>query len=177
MLNGDKRRLQLAYSLLFTLPGTPVLRYGDELGMGDDLRLKERNCGRTPMQWSTEPNAGFSRAKKTVLPVIAKGPYGYEKVNAADQRRDPESLLNWTERMIRMRKEVPELGWGDAVETELRLGDEVGRTLTNLCRTRTARPTDAACIASSWIHTGTTGTGSAGSATSSIARRSDAAFR
>jgi maltose alpha-D-glucosyltransferase/alpha-amylase len=132
MLNGDKSRLQLAYSLLFTLPGTPVLRYGDELGMGDDLRLKERNCGRTPMQWSTEPNAGFSRAKKTVLPVIAKGPYGYEKVNAADQRRDPESLLNWTERMIRMRKEVPELGWGDAVETELRLGDEVGRTLTNL---------------------------------------------
>lgn len=113
MLNGDKRRIQLAYSLLFTLPGTPVLRYGDELGMGDDLRLKERNCGRTPMQWSTEPNAGFSRSKKTVLPVIAKGPYGYEKVNAADQRRDPESLLNWTERMIRMRKEVPELGWGD----------------------------------------------------------------
>jgi maltose alpha-D-glucosyltransferase/alpha-amylase len=113
MLNGDRRRLELAYSLLFTLPGTPVLRYGDELGMGDDLRLKERNCGRTPMQWSTEVHAGFSRAKKTVLPVISKGPYGYDKVNAAAQRRDPQSLLNWTERIIRMRKEVPELGWGD----------------------------------------------------------------
>jgi maltose alpha-D-glucosyltransferase/alpha-amylase len=113
MLKGDLRRLQLAYSLLFTLPGTPVIRYGDELGMGDDLRLRERNAARTPMQWSTESNAGFSRAEKTALPVIARGPYGYEKVNAAMQRREPMSLLNWTERIIRMRKEVPELGWGD----------------------------------------------------------------
>ena len=113
MLDGDRRRLELAYSLLFTLPGTPVLRYGDELGMGDNLRLKERNCARTPMQWSTEPHAGFTRSDDPVLPVIADGPYGYHKVNAADQRRDAESLLNWTERIIRMRKEVPELGWGD----------------------------------------------------------------
>ncbi|HET6333629.1 MAG TPA: alpha-amylase family protein [Polyangiales bacterium] len=113
MLNGDQRRLELAYSLMFTLPGTPVLRYGDEIGMGDDLSLPERNCARTPMQWSTEPNAGFSRATKLKLPVISKGPYGYERVNAAEQRRDAGSLLNWTERMIRMRKEVPEFGWGD----------------------------------------------------------------
>jgi maltose alpha-D-glucosyltransferase/alpha-amylase len=113
MLNGDRRRLELAYSLLFSLPGTPVLRYGDELGMGDDLRLPERNGARTPMQWSTEPHAGFTRAKRPILPVIADGPYGFVKVNAAAQRRDPESFLNWTERMIRMRKEVPELGWGD----------------------------------------------------------------
>lgn len=113
MLDGDRRRLQLAYSLLFTLPGTPVIRYGDELGMGDNLRLKERNCARTPMQWSTEPHAGFTRADKPVLPVIADGPYGYPQVNAAEQRRDPESLLNWTERIIRMRKEVPEIGWGE----------------------------------------------------------------
>jgi maltose alpha-D-glucosyltransferase/alpha-amylase len=113
MLHGDRRRLELAYSLLFTLPGTPVLRYGDELGMGDDLTLAERNAARTPMQWSTEPNAGFSRATKPVLPLITGGPFGYEKVNAADQRRDPQSMLNWTERMIRMRKEVPEFGWGD----------------------------------------------------------------
>jgi maltose alpha-D-glucosyltransferase/alpha-amylase len=113
MLNGDSRRLQMAYSLLFTLPGTPVIRYGDELGMGDDLRLAQRNCARTPMQWSTEPNGGFSRAGKTVYPVIAKGPYAYAKVNAAAQRREPLSLLNWTERIIRMRKEVPELGWGE----------------------------------------------------------------
>jgi maltose alpha-D-glucosyltransferase/alpha-amylase len=113
MLNGDQRRVELAYSLLFSLPGTPVLRYGDEIGMGDDLSLPERNCARTPMQWSTEPNAGFSRANKLTLPVISNGPYGYERVNAAEQRRNSSSLLNWTERMIRMRKEVPEFGWGD----------------------------------------------------------------
>jgi maltose alpha-D-glucosyltransferase/alpha-amylase len=113
MLSGDRRRLELAYSLLFSLPGTPVIRYGDEIGMGDDLRLLERNCARTPMQWSTEPQAGFSHAQKLSAPVIEGGAYGYERVNAAAQRRDPESLLNWTERIIRMRKEVPEFGWGD----------------------------------------------------------------
>ena len=67
MLGGDRRRLELAYSLMFTLPGTPVLRYGDELGMGDDLSLPERNCGRTPMQWSTEPNGGFTKSDKPVV--------------------------------------------------------------------------------------------------------------
>ena len=113
MLDGDRRRLENAYSLLFSMPGTPVLRYGDEIGMGDDLRLKERNAVRTPMQWSREPNAGFSRDEKGELPIIKKGPYRYDTVNVADQRRDPESFLNWTERMIRMRKEVPEVGWGD----------------------------------------------------------------
>jgi len=113
MLNGDRRRLELAYSLLFTLPGTPVLRYGDELGMGDDLRLPERNCTRTPMQWSTLPNAGFSRASRTALPLISEGPFGFQRLNVADQRRDPGSLLNWIERIIRMRKECPQIGWGD----------------------------------------------------------------
>ncbi|MGC1530795.1 MAG: alpha-amylase family protein [Bradyrhizobium sp.] len=113
MLGGDRRRLELAYSLLCTLPGTPVIRYGDEIGMGDNLDLPERNCARTPMQWSTEPNAGFTESDRPVLPVISKGAYGYEHVNAAVQRRDPNSLLNWTERIIRMRKEVPEIGWGD----------------------------------------------------------------
>lgn len=167
MLHGDRRRLELAYSLLFTLPGTPVIRYGDELGMGDDLSLPERDCGRTPMQWSTEEHAGFTRGGKPILPVIDEGPYGCHKVNAADQRRDPSSLLNWTERIIRMRKEVPEIGWGDyqvldtgndgvlalrydwrnntvvvvhnlldeAVEIQLRVGDERGRKLTNLLTT------------------------------------------
>jgi len=113
MLGGDRRRLELAYSLLFTLPGTPVVRYGDELGMGDDLAQKERNCARTPMQWSTEPHAGFTKNDKPLVPAIAEGPYGYEHVNAAQQRRDANSMLNWTERIIRMRKEVPEIGWGD----------------------------------------------------------------
>ena len=113
MLNGDRRRIELAYSLMFTLPGTPVIRYGDEIGMGDDLKLPERNCARTPMQWSTEPHAGFTKSDKPVVPVISNGAYGYQHINAAEQRRDPNSLLNWTERIIRMRKEVPEVGWGD----------------------------------------------------------------
>lgn len=113
MLEGDRRRIELAYSLMFTLPGTPVVRYGDELGMGDDLELPERTCARTPMQWSTEPNGGFTKSEKPVVPVIDSGPFGFMHVNAAQQRRDPNSLLNWTERIIRMRKEVPEVGWGD----------------------------------------------------------------
>ncbi|XUM23843.1 alpha-amylase family protein [Bradyrhizobium oligotrophicum S58] len=113
MLGGDRRRIELAYSLMFTLPGTPVIRYGDELAMGDDLSLPERNCARTPMQWSTEPHGGFTKSDTPASPVIDHGPYGYEHINAARQRRDPNSMLNWTERIIRMRKEVPEVGWGD----------------------------------------------------------------
>jgi len=113
MLQGDRRRIEVAYSLMFTLPGTPVIRYGDELGMGDNLSLAERQCARTPMQWSDEPNAGFTKNPKPVVPVISEGAFGYSHVNAAQQRRDPNSLLNWTERIIRMRKEMPEVGWGD----------------------------------------------------------------
>jgi maltose alpha-D-glucosyltransferase/alpha-amylase len=113
MLGGDRRRIELAYSLMFTLPGTPVLRYGDEIGMGDDLSLPERNCARTPMQWSTEPQAGFTKSAKPILRIISEGPFGYMHVNAAQQRRDPNSPLNWMERIIRMRKEIPEVGWGD----------------------------------------------------------------
>ncbi|MGA2728864.1 MAG: alpha-amylase family protein [Terracidiphilus sp.] len=113
MLHGDRRRLELAYSLIMTLPGTPVLRYGDEIGMGDDLRLPERNCARTPMQWSTEPNGGFTTHAKPITPVNTDSAYGFRQVNVAAQRRDPNSFLNWMERTIRMRKEVPEVGWGD----------------------------------------------------------------
>lgn len=113
MLGGDRRRLELAYSVLCTLPGTPVIRYGDEIAMGDNLALKERECARTPMQWSTEKQAGFTKSDKPLTPVIDHGAYGYNHVNVAEQRRDPNSLLNWTERIIRMRKEVPEIGWGD----------------------------------------------------------------
>jgi maltose alpha-D-glucosyltransferase/alpha-amylase len=81
--------------------------------MGDDLVLDERECARTPMQWTSERHGGFSRAERTVRPVIDDAEYGYKKVNVADQRREPQSLLNWCERRIRMRKECPELGWGD----------------------------------------------------------------
>ena len=113
MMEGDRRRLELAYSLMLTLPGTPVFRYGDEIGMGDNLDLPERNCARTPMQWSDEPQAGFTEGNKPTIPVISEGPYGFKHVNVAAQKRDPGSLMDWTERMIRMRKEVPEIGWGD----------------------------------------------------------------
>ena len=113
MLNADRRRIELAYSLLFTLPGTPVIRYGDEIGMGDDLSLPERECARTPMQWSDEPHGGFTKNDRADVPVIEGGVFGYEHVNVAEQRRDPNSLVNWMERIIRMRKEVPEIGWGD----------------------------------------------------------------
>jgi maltose alpha-D-glucosyltransferase/alpha-amylase len=118
MLQGDRRRMELAYSLMMTLPGTPVIRYGDEIGMGDDLSLSERNCARTPMQWSTEPTGGFTKSSHPLLPVISHGPYGFEHVNVAQQRRDPNSMLNWTERIIRMRKEVPEIGWGSFTVVE-----------------------------------------------------------
>jgi maltose alpha-D-glucosyltransferase / alpha-amylase len=113
MLGGNRRRMELAYSLLFTLPGTPVLRYGDEIGMGDALSLPERQSVRTPMQWTPDQHGGFSSADKTVLPAVREGPFGYHHVNVADQRREPDSLLNCTERLIRTRKECPEFGWGE----------------------------------------------------------------
>jgi maltose alpha-D-glucosyltransferase/alpha-amylase len=110
----DRARLELANSLLLALPGTPVIRYGDEIGMGDDLSLRERLSVRTPMQWSDEPNAGFSRGPRgqTVRPIISRGAYSYRRVNVADQQRDPTSLLNWTERALRIRAECPEIGRG-----------------------------------------------------------------
>ncbi len=110
---GNRRHLELAYSVLFSLPGTPVIRYGDEIGMGEDLSLKERAAVRTPMQWADEPHAGFSTAEKTVYPVVNKGVYSYDKVNVEAQQRDPGSLLNWMRRMIRLRHECPEIGWGE----------------------------------------------------------------
>jgi maltose alpha-D-glucosyltransferase / alpha-amylase len=110
---GDRRNMELAYSMLFALPGTPVLRYGDEIGMGEDLSRNEREAVRTPMQWSGERNAGFSIAKRLPNPVITEGVYGCEQVNVEKQRRDPQSFLNWTVRMIRQRKETPEIGWGE----------------------------------------------------------------
>jgi maltose alpha-D-glucosyltransferase/alpha-amylase len=113
MLGNDRRKLELAFSLLFSLPGTPMMQYGDEIGIGDNLRLPERECARTPMQWTSERHGGFSRARSVVRPVINDPVYGYQKVNVGAQRRDPHSLLNWTERMIRMRKECPEISWGN----------------------------------------------------------------
>jgi maltose alpha-D-glucosyltransferase / alpha-amylase len=115
MLQGDRRRLELMKSLLFTLPGTPVIRYGEEIGMGEDLTLPERDAIRTPMQWSAEANGGFSpvASDRLVRPMIREGEYRFERVNVAAQRLAPSSFLNWTERAIRTRKETPEFGWGE----------------------------------------------------------------
>ncbi len=109
---GNREHLELAYSLMFSLPGTPVICYGDEIGMGEDLSLPERAAVRTPMQWADEPHGGFSTAEKTVCPVIDEGVYSYRRVNVEAQRRDPGSLLNWMGQMIRLRHETPEIGWG-----------------------------------------------------------------
>jgi trehalose synthase len=113
MLDGDPQRIQMAYSLLFSLPGTPVLFYGEEIGMGENLEIEGRMSVRTPMQWSDEENGGFSKARPSRLrrPVV-DGRFGPLAVNVAAQRRDPESLLSWMERLIRRRRETPELGWG-----------------------------------------------------------------
>lgn len=113
MLGGDRRRIELANSVMMTLPGTPVIRYGDEIGMGDDLSLPEREPVRTPMQWSDGPNGGFSSSENPIRPPIDSGPYGFEIVNVARQRTAEDSLLNWMERIIRARKEMPEIGEGE----------------------------------------------------------------
>jgi maltose alpha-D-glucosyltransferase/alpha-amylase len=115
MLDGDRRRLELAYSLLLAMPGTPVIRYGDEIGMGDDLGLPERNAVRTPMQWTDTSNAGFSTAapEQLLAPVIDEGEYSYRDVNVLAARRDPDSLLTWFERMLHTRRECEEIGAGE----------------------------------------------------------------
>ncbi|QLG29262.1 alpha-amylase family protein [Halorarum halophilum] len=114
MLDGDERRVKLAFSLLFSMPGTPMLLYGDEIGMGEDLSLPGRTSVRTPMQWTDEENAGFSTASEDdlVLPVVSGGRFGHEEVNVAAQRADAESLLNWMERLIATRRESREIGEG-----------------------------------------------------------------
>jgi trehalose synthase len=113
MLDGDERRIRMAYSLLFSLPGTPVLFYGEEIGMGENLAVKDRLAVRTPMQWSAEPGAGFSTADPGSLTrPLPEGAFSPLAVNVADQRRDQGSLLNWFERLIRRRRETPELGMG-----------------------------------------------------------------
>lgn len=112
MLNNDRKKLELAYSMLFALPSTPVIRYGDEIGMGDNLALKEREPVRTPMQWSDSSQGGFSKSSKTIRPVIDTGTYSYKLVNVRKQLADSASLLNWTTRLIGLRKSLPGLGRG-----------------------------------------------------------------
>src|SRR5256884_4115759 len=114
LLGNDRRTIELVNSLLFSLPGSPVLYYGDEIGMGDNIYLGDRNGVRTPMQWSPDRNAGFSRAdpQRLYLPPIMDPVYGYEAVNVEAQNRDPGSLLNWMKRMLAVRKTSHVFGRG-----------------------------------------------------------------
>ena len=113
MMGGEPARVRLVYSLLFSLPGTPVLFYGEEIGLGENLDVDGRLSVRTPMQWTDERAGGFSTAPPSRLPrPLPDGEYGPLAVNVADQRRTADSLLNWMERIIRRRNETPELGWG-----------------------------------------------------------------
>ncbi|MGY4622572.1 alpha-amylase family protein [Bradyrhizobium sp. USDA 4486] len=120
MFGNDRRRIELAFSLLFSLPGTPVIYYGDELGMGDDLRLPERWPIRTCMQWTDDEDGGFStrRGHRLLHHVIREGRYAPAKVNAIAQQRDPDSLFNWLRRLVEMRQSCPEIGWGECTVPE-----------------------------------------------------------
>lgn len=115
LLDNGRRRQELLTALLLTLPGSPILYYGDEIGMGDNIFLGDRNGVRTPMQWSSDRNAGFSKAdfEKLYAPVIMDPVYGYQVVNVEAQQRTPSSLLRWTQRMIQVRKRYRAFGRGD----------------------------------------------------------------
>jgi maltose alpha-D-glucosyltransferase/alpha-amylase len=114
MLGGDRPRIELAYALQFSLSGTPAIRYGEEIGMGEDLDLRGRDAFRTPMQWDGRDGAGFSRADadKLVRPILDDSEYGYRTVNVAAQRADRDSLLTWMQQLINVRRECPECGDG-----------------------------------------------------------------
>jgi maltose alpha-D-glucosyltransferase / alpha-amylase len=114
LLDNDRRKVELLTSLLFTLPGSPILYYGDEIGMGDNIYLGDRNGVRTPMQWTGDRNAGFSRADtaRLYLPMIVDPVYGYQAINVEAQQRTPSSLLNWMKRIIAVRKKTRVFGRG-----------------------------------------------------------------
>ncbi len=115
MLGNDQRHIRLAYALQFAMPGTPVIRYGEEIGMTENLALPGRDSVRTPMQWDDGRNAGFSTADPDMLitPVTSRGPFGYRTVNVRTQQRDQASLLRWFQELIAVLRECPEIGVGN----------------------------------------------------------------
>ena len=132
MLDGDLARMKMVYSLLFALPGTPVMFYGEEIGMGENLAIEGRFAVRTPMQWTPEPSGGFSTADPATFPApVTEGRYGPKQVNVQDQRRDPESLLNWFRRLVDGYRDCPELAWG--AYTVLDPGPEARPVLVHRC--------------------------------------------
>ena len=153
MLDGDIRRLKLAYSLLFALPGTPVLWYGEEIGMGENLALQEREAVRTPLQWSASRNAGFSPAgTRDLVRALPGGAYGPDRVNIHAQNTDPASLLNFLRELVRLRRSVPEVGWGkwrvleidtSVLGLEVKWRNNVLLTFHNLCDAEVVLELDA----------------------------------
>ena len=156
LLENDRSRIELMSFLLFTMPGAPILYYGDEIGMGDNIYLGDRNGVRTPMQWSVDRNGGFSRAdpQRLYLPPIMDPVYGYEAINVESQTRSPSSLLSWTRRMIEVRKRFKAFGRGTLAFLEpgnrkvlayLReYQDETVLCVANLSRTAQAAELDLA---------------------------------
>jgi len=146
LLGNHRRRIELMNGLLFSLPGTPVLYYGDEIGMGDNVYLGDRNAVRTPMQWSADRNAGFSKAnpQKLYLPIIIDPEYHFEALNVEAQQNNPHSLLWWTRRLIALRKRFKVFGQGtiDFLHPQnrkilaflRRYGDECVLVVANLSR-------------------------------------------
>ncbi|WP_393916341.1 maltose alpha-D-glucosyltransferase [Halostreptopolyspora alba] len=118
LLDNDKNQIELFTALLLSLPGSPVLYYGDEIGMGDNIWLGDRDAVRTPMQWTSDRNAGFSRCDpaRLYLPIVLDPIYGYQALNVEAQRDNPGSILNWTRKMIHIRKRHPVFGTGDFTE-------------------------------------------------------------
>jgi maltose alpha-D-glucosyltransferase/alpha-amylase len=114
LLDNDRNQIELFTGLLLSLPGSPVLYYGDEIGMGDNIYLGDRDGVRTPMQWNADRNAGFSTAdpQQLYLPAILDPVYGYQAINVEAQMRSGSSLLNWTRRMLSVRKQHPVFGMG-----------------------------------------------------------------
>ena len=115
LLDNDERKAELFHALLFSMPGSPIMYYGDEIGMGDNIYLGDRDGVRTPMQWSPDRNGGFSRADfaQLFLPPLMDPVYGYQAVNVEAQQRDPSSFLHWLRRLIKVRKQHPVLAIGD----------------------------------------------------------------
>jgi len=158
LLERDRRRIELMNALLLSMPGTPVLYYGDEIGMGDNIHLGDRDGVRTPMQWSVDRNGGFSRADPAslVLPPIMDPLYGFQAVNVEAQSRDPHSLLNWTRRMLAVRSRYKAFGRGELkflypgnrkVLAYLRiLGEEKVLCVANLSRSLQAVELDLAAF-------------------------------
>jgi maltose alpha-D-glucosyltransferase/alpha-amylase len=150
LMQRDRRRIELLHSLLLSMPGAPVLYYGDEIGMGDNVHLGDRDGVRTPMQWSSDRNGGFSRADPAalVLPPIMDPLYGYEAINVEAQARDPHSFLNWMRRMLSIRRLQRAFGRGTfrllypsnrRVMAYVREHTEDGRTETILCVANVSR--------------------------------------